>query len=201
MKDLIVLVADKGIRFALTGALHRPDRLGIRPITCDFPEHPGRDGGARTTGPDMLALEHRRYSHALLVLDHEGCGEENRSALDVETDLDKRLQTTWGERAKAIVIDPELDVWIWGSSNALESAVGWNDRGEIRAWLVGREFEFGPNGKPLRPKEAIEAALREIRMPRSAALYQRIAESISLRQCVDSAFVRLRRQLERWFPQ
>ncbi|MGV3533321.1 MAG: methylation-associated defense system protein MAD4 [Chthoniobacteraceae bacterium] len=200
MKDLVVLVADKQARFALTGAFGRPESLGIRPITFDFREHIGRDGGTRATGPEVLALEHRRFSHALLVLDHEGCGEEDRSSFELEAELDARLERTWGGNAKAIVIDPELDIWIWGSSNSLQGAIEWRDPKDIRAWLIDRKFVFDSNGKPKRPKEAIEAALHQIRMPRSAALYQRVAKKISLRNCTDPAFSRLRSQLEMWFP-
>jgi hypothetical protein len=200
MKDLVILTADKQARFALTGALGRPESLGIRPITCDFREHIGRDGGTRATGPEILALEHRRFTHALLVLDYEGCGEEHRPAAEIEAELDTRLQKSWGENAKAIVIDPELDVWMWGSSNSLETVIQWSGEDEIRSWLGARNFAFDTNGKPLRPKESIEAALRHIGTPRSAALYRRVAESISLRQCTDPAFLRLRRQLEAWFP-
>jgi len=39
-KDLVVLVADKNIEFAVKGLLSRPRALGVRPITSDFFVHP-----------------------------------------------------------------------------------------------------------------------------------------------------------------
>ena len=54
--------------------------------------------------------------------------------------------------------------------------------------------------KPARPKEAFEAALREARKPRSASLYQQIAERVSLRRCTDTAFLELKSILNNWFP-
>ena len=198
MKDLFVLTADKQASFALTGAFGRPESLGIRPITWETREHSGRDGGTRTDGPDILALERRRFSHALLVLDYEGCGDD-RPCAEVEALLDARLEQTWGANAKAIVIDPELDVWIWGSSNSIETVIGWTESKEIRTWLADHHFIFNANGKPTRPQEAIEAALRQIRLPRSASLYRQVAEKISLRNCSDLSFIRLRAQLETWF--
>ena len=112
MKDLLLLVADKSMQFSLQGGLDRPQSLGIRPITFDFRQHPGRDGGARTSGARILALERQRFSHALLVLDQEGNGSsETPEAL--EKRLDEELAATWGGNAKAIVIAPELDVWMW----------------------------------------------------------------------------------------
>ncbi len=63
------MVADKNAQFALKGALARPKALGIRRIEFEFRVHPGRDGGARKSGPEVLALERRRFKHGLLVLD------------------------------------------------------------------------------------------------------------------------------------
>lgn len=78
MEDLVVLVADKNAQFALTGALSRHKALGIRAITPDFRIHPGRDGGVRTSGAEVLAGEHRRFAHALLIFDLEGSGAAER---------------------------------------------------------------------------------------------------------------------------
>ena len=50
MQDLVLLVADKNAQFALSGALHRPQAMGIRSIELVFLVHPGRDGGTRKTG-------------------------------------------------------------------------------------------------------------------------------------------------------
>jgi hypothetical protein len=117
MKDLVLLVADKNAQFALKGALGRPEALAIRSIEFEFRVHPGRDGGARRTGPEVLALERRRFKHALLVLDFEGSGTDSPNAKGLEEQLDERLKTQWKEKAKAIVIEPELDAWVWGSDN------------------------------------------------------------------------------------
>jgi len=200
MKDLILLVADKNTQFALKGALERPDALGIRPINFAFRVHPGRDGGVRKTGPEILALENRLFQHGLLVMDYEGCGEEQTNATALEARLDKRLQAGWKDNAKAIVIEPEVDVWVWGSDNAVQEVIDWPAGQGIREWLRNQGFSFDCNNKPIRPKEAMEEAMRKTRSPRSSALYQQIAEKISLRHCKDNAFARLRTQLISWFP-
>lgn len=200
MKDLVLLVADKNAEFALKGALEQAVRLGIRPITFEIRAHPGRDGGVRKSGPEILAREHRRFSHALLVMDFEGCGADS-DASTLEAELDGRLRATWQDHAKAIVIEPEVDVWMWGSDNAIRDVVGWPHDDTIREWLGRNGFEFQANDKPLRPKEGLEAVLKEANQPRSSALYQRIASMISLRRCTDAAFQRLRQQLVDWFPE
>ena len=147
----------------------------------------------------MLALERRRFKHALLVLDFEGCGTDLPNATALEAQLDGRLSTHWKEAAKSIVIEPELDVWVWGADNAVEAVIEWPAGKSVREWLRERGFTFEANEKPTRPKEALEAALRIPGLPRSSALYQAIAERISLRHCGDEGFIRLRNQLLGWF--
>lgn len=195
-----MLVADKNMQFALKGALDRPQSLGIRPVNFDFIVHPGRDGGVRSTGPAMLALERSRFTHAALLLDHEGSGSAE-SADDLEVNLDTEVSATWGSNGKAIVISPELDIWMWGSDNAVEQTIEWEHPQGIREWLSKQHFTFDASNKPSRPKEALETALRQIKIPRSSALYQKIASRISLPRCVDPAFQKFRSKLIEWFPQ
>lgn len=199
MKDLLLLVADKSMQFSLQGALDRPQAVGIRPVSFDFRQHPGRDGGIRTNGSQMLALERRRFCHALLVLDHEGSGSDATPG-ELENSLDHELSATWGGNAKAVVIAPELDVWMWGSDNLLSEILKWPNEERLRDWLSSRGFSFNEEGKPIRPKEALETLLPICRRPRSAALYLEIAKRISLRRCADPAFLRLQAQLKKWFP-
>jgi hypothetical protein len=200
MKDLVILVPDKNTQYALKGALSRPEALGIRPISFEFRVHTGRDGGVRKSGPELIALDRRQFKHALLLLDYEGSGTESPEGTILESELDRRLSAQWKTDAKAIVIEPELDVWIWGGDNAIEAAIDWPGAKGIRDWLAEQGFAFQPNGKPIRPKEAIEMALRVARLPRSSSLYQSIATKLSVRHCADEAFLRLRHQLRTWFP-
>ena len=200
MKDLVLLVADKNAEYALKGAFEQTARLGIHPITFEIRVHPGRDGGVRKTGSEVLARERRRFSHALLVMDFEGCGADS-DALTLEAELDGKLRATWNYDSKAIVIEPEVDVWMWGSDNAIRDVIDWPLDGSIREWLREKGFGFQADGKPLRPKEAMEAVVEEANQPRSSALYCKIASSISLRKCTDAAFQRLRQQLVVWFPE
>jgi len=199
MNDLILLVADKSMQFTLHAGLERTESLGIRPISFDFRQHPNRDSGARSGGAQMLALERNRFHHALLVLDHEGSG-AGGSPLELERDLDARLSQAWGRKAKAIVIAPELEVWMWGSDNVLAEVLCWPRDEPIREWLVKQGFAFQSDGKPSRPKEALEAVFPICRLPRSASNYHKVANRISLSRCSDLAFQRLKAQLQQWFP-
>lgn len=199
-KDLLLLVPDKNTQFALRGALPRSESLGIRPITFDFLVHSGRDGGVRTTGPALAALKRSQLRHMLMIFDHEGSGAEDTSASKLTAELECQLAERWDGDAHVIVIEPEVDVWLWGSDNLLSQLLKWGATDSIREWLRKRNFEFDSNDKPVRPKEAFEA-LREVHgMPRSSSLYEKIGTQLSLPRCKDPAFVRLNKILQYWFP-
>jgi hypothetical protein len=200
MKDLALVVADKNMDFAMRGILTRHDRLGIRSVSFEIKPHIGRDGGVRTTGPETLSLLRHQFRHGLLMLDWEGAGAEASDAVELEKELDERLTKTWGNTSKAIVIDPELDAWIWGSDNAMSAVLGWKSSQTVREWLAGQGYDFDENQKPLRPKEAFERLMVVLNRPRSSALYEKVTGRISLARCVDPAFLRLKTTLQSWFP-
>ncbi|MGI8784229.1 MAG: methylation-associated defense system protein MAD4 [Acidobacteriota bacterium] len=198
MRDLILLVPDKNTEYTVRGALSRPEALGIRQIDFQVIVDQGRDGGVRRRGSQVLGVQQARFSHALLLLDYEGCGSDV-APVELEAQLDNALSGMWGDRAKAIVIDPEVDVWMWGAETHLRSMVDWRFPEGIRPWLVSQSFAFTADGKPERPKEALEAAFRRAQTPRSSARYEQVAQSISLTRCRDEAFLRLRASVVGWF--
>ena len=199
LDDLVLLVADKNMEYALKGILKRPESLSIRPLTYKIERHSGRDGGVRTTGPETLALSQDQFQHGILMLDWEGSGTDTADAIALERELDERLERTWGDRAKTIVIHPELDIWIWGSDNALSLVLDWSETMTVRDWLRGQDHTFDEHGKPTRPKEAIEKVLVKLRRPRSSTLYEKATSQISLEKCVDPAFIRFKETLRKWF--
>ncbi len=90
----------------------------------------------------------------------------------------------------------------WSESPHVETILGWprDAQGELRGWLSHRGFLSADRVKPDRPKEALEAVLRHVRRGRSAALYRKLADAVSLERCVDESFVKLRDTLGAWFP-
>ena len=70
----------------------------------------------------------------------------------------------------------------------------------IRECLAGRGYVFDGGQKPIRPKEALQDLMVQLNRPRSSALYEMVTRKISLSQCVDPAFKRLRSTLQSWFP-
>lgn len=198
MTDLIVLVPDKPSEFVVRGALARHKALGIRGVTMSVVVDPARDGGVRSRGADILRLYRRSHSHALMIFDHEGSG-ASTSPIVLERELDAVLAPMWGADAKAIAIAPEIDIWMWGADSHLKAVCGWQRQDGVREWLRARGFSFNADGKPQRPKEALQAILRESGIAQSAALYQKIAARVTLSRCTDPAFLRVRERLVTWF--
>jgi hypothetical protein len=198
MRDLVLLVPDKNTEATIRGALVRHQALGIRQIDCHILVEQDRDGGVRCRGAQVLNVVRGQYSYAAMIMDYEGSG-ANVAPAKLEAQLDGALSTSWGDHCKAIVIEPEVDVWMWGSETHLRSTMDWEFDEDIRSWLENQGFAFGENGKPVRPKEALEAAFRRANVPRSSARYEYVAQRLSLVNCTDAAFQRLRSALVTWF--
>jgi hypothetical protein len=201
--DLYVLAADLDQEQALKSLLaNRSASLGIREIRFETSKHPRHDAGCRKEGVELLRTLQGQAAHALLVLDHEGCGDEASSATEIEAKLDRQLATSgWGERARAMVIEPEIEAWIWSGSPRVDTVLGWAGRTPpLRQWLERQGHVAADHAKPKRPKEAFRAALHESRVKPSAALFADLARTVSLDRCADRTFLRLREFLASWFP-
>ncbi|BCM88671.1 hypothetical protein IAD21_00512 [Abditibacteriota bacterium] len=201
-KDLIVLVADGQMGSTITGLLSRPQRLGIREISFDIRVHPWRDAGCRGEGHTFLSSFTAQYSRALVMFDREGCGQETMTRISLESDMEERLSVSgWDDRAACVVFDPELEIWVWSDSPHVARILGWPDReAELRAFLTQKAYFVGQEQKPKRPKEAVEAALKNARLPRSSSRYQELAERVSFRHCTDVGFLKFKATLQSWFP-
>lgn len=134
-------------------------------------------------------------------MDREGCGREAAGREQLEKEIEFRLDDSgWEDRAAAVVIDPELEIWVWSDSPHVDAIIGWEGRDPpLRTWLKDREFLREDQIKPLRPKEALEGALRVSRTPRSSSIYLKLAQKVSLERCIDPSFVKLKIILQEWF--
>ena len=202
MKDLVILAADKDLEHALRGLIGRSEALGIRPIDYDVFVHPEHDPACAIRGVEFLARFAEQYSYALLMFDQEGSGRESTAIEELQISLNANFSSSdWGERAKAIVLSPELEAWIWSASPVVDEIAGWKDRNPgLRPWLFEQGWLESGEIKPRRPKEAFIAALRKARKPRSASLYEQIASRVSLQRCKDNSFTHFKNVLRAWFP-
>ena len=202
--DLVVLTADKNIEYALKGLFARPQALGIRPLTQDIFVHPQRDPGCVQHGVAFLSNFSKQYHHGLLMFDYAGSGKERgQQPWELQETLNHEFSgSAWRDRARAIVLSPELEAWIWSNSPHVDEVAGWKNRQpSLRRWLTEQGWLQRGEVKPEKPKEAFQAALREAHTQRSSSLYQQIAEKVSLQRCEDRSFQEFRDVLRSWFPQ
>lgn len=203
--DLFVLVADKQMQYAVTGLLNRPQDIGCRPFSFRVEVHPGRDAGCFNDAHEYLRSFAHMYGYALVVFDNEFDRAKKLQGLD-RAQLQERVnrhlsQNGWPDRAAAIVIRPELEVWVWADCHEIAPLIGWGDRGrELRSWLESKRLWPEYESKPPDPKEALDAALREKGKKRSARRFEDLATHVSFQGCEDEAFQDFRETLRQWFP-
>ena len=196
-----MVTADGDAASAIRALLRRHQALSIREVTAHVDRYVGRDSGCYLRAHDYLRSFIRQFDYALVVFDRHGCGNEGQPPVALEEEVEERLRRNgWAERSAAIVLDPELEAWVWSDSPEVDRILGWaGKQPDLRTWL--REQGLWPDdaSKPSDPKRAIVSALQHARKPRSAAVYRQLAESVGIRRCTDPAFEKLRATLQRWF--
>ena len=200
-RDMIVLTADIDIENVIRGLLARPRSLKIREPVFDVERHPGRDGGCRTRASGQLRPFRETHRYALVVFDRRGCGSDG-SREEIQSEVERRLaRDGWEERSKAIVVDPEIEAWVWSGSPHVSEVLGWTGGyADLRNWLKDRGLWSEGSPKPSEPKRAVREAMQRAHSIRSPRIFSRLAETVSLRGCEDPAFEELGRTLRRWFP-
>ena len=204
-EDLIVLVADLDIEQAVRGLLSRPNRIRIRSLSFEVRRHPNRDAGCRTQAAAYLRPFSVRYRRALVVFDLHGSG-SSASREDTQHGVEHQLRTNgWGERSKAIVIEPELEAWVWTRSPHVSRALGWESRfDQLREWLETQALWPPDSPKPPDPKRAMQRAMAQAglrkRVRRSAAKFHELGSRVDTERCRDPAFGEMRATLQTWFP-
>jgi hypothetical protein len=116
MKDLVILVADKHKEHSIKGILSRPQALSIRQIHFDIFVHPHHDPGCLNEGHRFLQSALTQSRHALILFDREGCGRENLTRQQLEQIVENNLFRVGWQQAAVIVLDPELEIWVWNDS-------------------------------------------------------------------------------------
>ena len=146
-KDLVILVADGHQEQTVATLLtERSQSLGIQEgsIDLDILRHHNRDPGVFHEAGRFLETFARQYEHALVLIDAEWEGGP-ASAVKIEEKIQDDLNKNgWAERSAVIVIEPELESWVWSRSIHVPELFGtnWNtikDLGhQTGYWQAGR---------------------------------------------------------------
>jgi len=201
-KDLYVLVADQDMLQTMEHLLRRGPSLEVRSIEYAIAKHLHRDPGCRSNAAQYLRRHSHQYKYALVMFDKHGCGDKN-SREEIQRDVEDELfRNGWRDRSKVIVIDPELETWIWTASNRMPQVLGWQHGGYVgmKRWLASKGLWENNSAKPAEPKRALRAVLKEIGRRSSSSLFGKLAASVTLHGCEDPAFIELRDTLVHWFP-
>lgn len=200
MKQLVCLVADKNMEATITGLLSRPQALGIRSIDYTVIVHPHRDPGCFNEAPEFLKIYRETHAHALVLLDRQWDGAPASTGEELQDLLREQLQRAGlSDWAEPIVIDPELEAWVFSDSPSVEKCLGWDDkRPPLRTWLQGKDLWPEQAVKPPDPKAAVERILYQVRKPRSSSIYRELARAVSVERCSDRAFLQFKSVLSRW---
>ena len=200
-KDLVILVADgHQEQTVVTLLTKRPQSLGIQEdIDLDIFTHANSDPGVYREAGDFLSIFSQQYEHALVLIDAEWGGSP-LSTEEIEEKIQGDLKRNgWEGRSAVVVIDPELEIWVWSTSPHVSRIVGMARR---RIKDLGHRTGYWQEGeiKPSRPKELLEKVLHSTGRPHSRALFRQLAEQVSLNRCQDDSFHRFREILQGWFP-
>ncbi len=201
--DLVILVADKDMESALVSLLSRSMAIGIRDIKYDIFVHVTQhDPGCCQNADTFLRRYIRTHKHALVIFDYRGCGREEVSTTDLYQQVEQSLRRSgWDDRARVVIIDPELEIWVWAHSPHVPTCLGWNgDLNDLRSWMSQNGLWETNQPKPDEPKKAFRTVLREAQTPKSSRIFADLATSVSVKNCQDSAFNLLCSILRQWFP-
>ncbi|SDT60908.1 methylation-associated defense system protein MAD4 [Actinoplanes derwentensis] len=201
-RDVVFLVADGSMEQMVRGFVGEQKahlKLGCGRFTVE----PTDIVVASRRDPEVYGLAHQllrpyatTHRHAVVMLDNDWEG--SPGVKKIRDRIAKNVGQEWDEYA-VIVLDPELEAWVWQDNPSLAPALGCppNFRQLLATsghWPVGQ-------AKPADPKKALEYLRRRHRADPSKAVFRRVAGRVSVRNCTDGAFLQLRDTLRDWFPE
>lgn len=209
-RPCVILVADSNMAATFRGYFKRDGwhlSLGCAQFDINtdvgadlLVDEGGNDPGVYTKGHELLRPYQSSHHRALVVLDCEWDGSPGKAAI-VAHITTRLVASGWAENAvKVIAIEPELENWLWQDKPQVADALRYRGGKSLRQHLADNGLWPADAAKPPRPKEAAEWVLKQTRQPRSSAIYQKLAEHISIKGCTDDAFAQMHASLQAWFP-
>lgn len=207
-RPVVFLVADKNMEAMVKGFLTRDgfhlslgcDSFSFDPREDLFVAAGHNDPGLFKKAGELTRGFQETHDHLVVLLDAAWDGSPGAAVIAAQMTADL-AHGGWAEaRFAVVVIDPELENWVWATSPHVALSLGWDREEGLREWLEARGQWEGGATKPADPKGAVEDVLREIRQPRSSAIYRELASRVSPLGCADHALTRLFEVLRAWFP-
>ncbi len=206
MRELVILTADGTMNAVFKAFFSR--EMWHMTLGCgafdlwteeDIFHVPGQtDGAVHRRAHEFLRPYLGTHRRALVALDWQFGGE--RPAAEVREEVLQNLRRNgWEDRCEVVVIDPEIEVWLWQDKPQIAQAVRFQGGG-LRAHLENDGSWPAGQAKPTAPKDTIQDLIRRNRAGAPMVVYSKIAESVGVAGCQDGAFQHLRASLQAWFP-
>ena len=170
MRDCFFVVAEANMEYTLLGMLSRARfdlTLQCRRFAFDHRQDllvavGDNDPGLFTRVENYVRPVRPTHAHVVVMLDSEWAGSPGTVAIR-EQIIEGCVRCGWQHDAvAAIVLEPELETWMWQDNKIVEAAVGYAGP-SLRQELEKRGAWPSAAPKPPRPKETLEAVLRENR--------------------------------------
>ena len=213
MRDVIFHLADEHMEKGLRAFFSRDDwqyALGCKQFDIDplsqqdiFRVAGHTDGGIWKHAGTNLRLFTDKYRFAVIVLDADF--EPHPGADVLQEDIAKAMvEAGWDlERFAVIVIQPELEAWLWAPNLNVAKAFGHADFDVLRGNLERERLWTAGDPKPHDLKRARDHAARLGGKKTGGPIFKGVFSEISKRacdRCVEPGFIALRAALRKWFP-
>ena len=196
IKDLIVLVADISQEKTISTLLERRCRLSAISLpSFDIYRHAENDPGVYNKAGVFLSIFADLYRYSLVIVDAawDGCPS---SAEEIATHIQAGLDYNgWLNRSAVVVINPELEIWVWSSSPHVPKILG-TDWATVRRIGESRNYWGTGELKPHSPKELYLDILRISKKRQSSAIFAELAQKVGIQRCHDESFTQLCQVLE-----
>jgi len=208
VRDCIFLLADLGMVAAFKGFFFRQGfyhALGTAPFHVDpqldiICDRAGNDPGVYTRAHELLRTYQSSHRYAVIVLDNAWEGSPGVEKIRANISANMELVGWQTNRFVVIVIDPEIEAWMWQDNPHVARAFGFSLRPSLRDWLCKQALWPADSPKPPDPKLAFEKTLKVSKAKIPSVVFKKICSGISFKYCVDDAFGLLKNTLQKWFP-
>jgi hypothetical protein len=213
MRDVIFHLADGNMEKGLKAFFARDDwdfvlgceRFEIDPLSeNDFFRVGGdTDGGIWKHAADNLRPFRAKYEHAVVILDADFAPNPGADVLrqDISAAM---LRSGWPtERFLVVIIEPELEAWLWAPNLNVAQAFGFGDFERLRAALERENVWNRGEAKPHDLKAARNFAAKQGGKKTGGPIFKAVFSTISqaaCERCEERGFICLRNALQEWFP-
>jgi len=212
-RDVVFHLADGNMEAGFRAFFARDDwhhALGCRRFTIDpdserdiFRKGGQTDGGLWKHAHTNLTPFRALYDHAVIILDADF--DPHPGAKVLCKDIAKGMTSAgWApDSFCVVVIDPELEAWLWAPNQNVALAFGFDSIEELRTPLEQENLWEAGKPKPGDLKAARDRAAKLGGKKTGGPLFKGVFGGISSRalgKCVEPGFKTMRKALQTWFP-